>query len=474
MQPAVMVMGDYANRDWRTEKPDWGPVGSWFWAGWDELEANPGLIETYLSKAAALGKTVALSVMLYPDLNRDCTPKRVYAMMGYTSGRVIAASGTTATVTCPRWGEPIWEQEYARFVEGLAARYDGDPRIHSIWICTGIYGETVTSKNGYEVGGYWFRRWVVRTLDNYRAAWTKTPVMLICTGTPDRRYYAEECAARAIGVKFNALQPDAKNAVLPKSGGGLAEIADDLMSVVPFGYEHAYAETPEQTYWAMLYLLTFGGRVLDLPVAHLDALAKLEMPNESMWQFVLRMMDDGALFVARDTEFPTGDWEHGWNGPYERGLKLTDGVLELGGRGSDLLKAAPDALKTYVSAYGIGKFDGTLEFRATWQAPYVKVCAIVAGAVTLRYGGKIAVVPPDDHGWAFLEIEGDYTDVVELESVGPAHLHALWMQTAEKPQPPEPPTPTATLEERVKALEAKAAKYDLLMGAVKAVLYAEG
>ena len=148
--PGLFVMHDHSNID-PADFPNWGPVGAAMWWGWSQL--NPGanaynwpMVDEYLDKAASLGKPVALAVMLLPGPDQDMTPAWVYG------GGVGWDDGNGGTY--PRWNDWAWDQAFAKFVAAFGAKYDGDPRVHSVWISTAMYGETVTNAEGCNLNGH--------------------------------------------------------------------------------------------------------------------------------------------------------------------------------------------------------------------------------------------------------------------------------------------------------------------------------
>ncbi len=447
---SILVMHDYANRDWCAERPAWRQVGAWMWWGWDQLHADSEIIERYLSQASALGKRVAISIMLYPDIGRDTTPASVYTALGRTAGwTLVNAAGQTTT--CPLYGDAGWEAAYARLVAELGARYNADPRVHSVWIATGVYGETVISKDGFSLPAYYFRRWVVRAMDVYRAAFPDKPLFIMLS-TADRAYYVSEAAKRGIGIKLNTLLPDPGNAIL-RDGNGQTQAAQAAMAAaLPVAYEHAMGASQPDVYWAMLYALTWGARALDLPVDRLDTLAALRTPwDEPMWDFSLRLMDDAdALFwVARQARTPYRDgmWEGGWPGPWERGIKLSSGEVSLCARESGCWSQAPAELRDVYGAWGIGRWSGELLFEMNhgWYADRVRVRAVVSGPATLRYGAQRDAAIGT--GWQTLEVVENswFGGAFELECAD-CWLHMVYAEpvTADTETPSPSPSATAT------------------------------
>lgn len=472
---SIMVMHDYANKDWVADKPAWGDIDSWQYWGWDQLYNDPDVIDRYLAQAAAYDKRVAISVMLYPDVGRDTTPTSVYASLGRTAGWTLTNTAGQTT-TCPLYGDSGWETAYAKLITDLGAKYNADPRVHSVWMATGIYGETVVEKDGFTLPIYYFRRWVVRAMDLYRAAFPDKPVFIMLS-TTDRAYYVSEATKRGIGVKLNTLLPDPSNAIL-KDGNGQTQAARAAMQAgLPVAYEHAMGASAPDVYWAMLYALTWGARAIDLPVDRLDTLAALQTPwGEPMWDWTLRLMGDGdALFwVARQARTPyrEGLWEGGWPGPWERGVQLVSGDVTFCAQGSVCWSLAPADLRTLYGAWGIGRWSGELLFELDddWYADRVRVRAVVSGPATLAYGAQIDTATGT--GWQTLEVVENswFGGAFELECAD-CWLHMVCVDAGASDMPTMTPIPTMTAVPTATAIPTATATTD--WGAISAALKEE-
>lgn len=227
----------------------WGDFGGWMYWGWDELEPTEGnyawaTVDAYLAAADALGKKSALSIMLYPAVDGDATPAWVYAkdttnLTG--KGWPIEINGVDTGQTFPGWYKPYWNYYYQTLVEAFADRYNGDPRIHSVWICTSVAGETIEEDLGDNTHGAGnFFRWSVELFDDAfpdvvpaglpLAGNPGTPLAMIHSGVGTRRELALLCYQHNICSKMNVLGEDANNHVydppwLPGPGSGTAQVA---------------------------------------------------------------------------------------------------------------------------------------------------------------------------------------------------------------------------------------------------------
>lgn len=451
-KPAIMVMHDYANIDPAT-KPAWGPVGSWMWWPWSSLNPSSGVyawdvVDSYLDRAAVLGKPVALIVLVYPDTNADKTPAWVY---GGGKGWPIILEGKDTGKTFPRINDGTWDAALQTFIAAFGARYDADPRVEAVWITFLRYGENLTDDLGSDSRNP--GRYFANVVNWYARAFPTKPLCAIISGPTDRKKLAEQCWPLGIAPKFNALvDSDAPTHVMlkPTPGGGQAEIARESMARgIPTAWEHFYPHNESATYWAMLTAIALGATVIDLPIEHLDALASIP----GLWEWTLEMMsypqDRVGLWAARDTRYPPpgNGYEHGWPGPFERGIKLN---AECYAPGSEGYKTSPVSLAGTVQGHGgIGWHGGagpeiTLSLPAGW------------------YEVEMTYAPSADASqWRQVEIAVE-SPCVARPVEGPCWLHRVVARPIiqeEPPPPPDPPAPdwealVAVLEAEVAALTA--------------------
>ena len=493
-EPQIMAMFDFQNRDFAAAKPDWGPAGAWMWWRWTHVHNDLDRIEAYLARAEELGKPVALSVLVYPALDQDATPPEVYATIGGTGWKLKPSGGVE--ITYPRWGDPAWEAEFASFVRRFADRFDGDPRVQSVWIATGIYGETVVtgylSGIRYDVSGHNFAWWVRRVIDVYADAFVETPLYIIGTGATDRLPIAEYAAARGVGWKFNALAPDLPNDVGFKSVAGLTQVA--LAVDVPIAAEHYFADTVPQTYWSMLKAAWLGLSIVDLPDKHLDVLASIELADEGLWERSLRWMKGPlALYVARDTQYkcdpPDADWECGYEGAWTRNMAIASDGYAATERGSAAWNTTPLWAQEMFGAYGIGRlYEGELILTPTLSLaePVALIRVIATNGVMIEAAGRAWVIDYAEDGWREIRIlvDADQLESVRLSGSGYVHLIAVepaiaanptptytarptWTATptdTATPLPPATPTVDLRLDERLRTLEELARQIGEILG----------
>lgn len=355
--PIMYVMYDYNNRDYRTERPDFGPLGSWMWWNWNSIHKGPGqydwsLIDNYLARAASLSvelasgevipKPVALSIQIYPGINMDRTPQWVYSRFipgapkigGYYVGRRMDPAGCDP-LGASRWGDQVWEEQVKDMIMALGERYNNDPRVNSVWMNTGLYGELISSfwycgaTRDFDQGGD-FGRWVLRLMDVYRQAFPTKPVYILNSGRSYERYATTQRAYSyfpRMGVKHNTLNYDLPNEYgkLSVAGFGLMETINPYSTTMPIAFEHYFGANPHQTYWATINGLAHHADLFDFPYYpyqfHIfDQIAALRgmLHGYDQWDFIDRYLGQsvqttpGVWIMFRDTQWPEDVTE--WNG----------------------------------------------------------------------------------------------------------------------------------------------------------------
>jgi len=180
------AQSDWANTDYGTLHPEYGPIGSNDGFGW--MNCTLDRIEEYLATAASqtvtlptgevMPKPVVLSFNLvysigYPNWDwgwYDHTPEWVYdwveaegygerPMMGEDEmrrkvGYILDTDGDGPDpgAACPMYDNPIWQQAMQESLMQIGAIYDSDPRLSAVMIATGIDGEVMETKNRYATG----------------------------------------------------------------------------------------------------------------------------------------------------------------------------------------------------------------------------------------------------------------------------------------------------------------------------------
>ncbi len=378
-----------------------GGLGSWMWVGWKLIEPqagqyNWGIFDSYLAAEGSkntrllngqvLRKPIAISIQILTDVRQNDVPDYIYKEITESrdpkkwlesfpafpklDGRVCKIEDACDSanhcdpVLRPPWEHPYFQERFRALVRAFGARYDKDPRVNSIWIATGLYGENVTAGLGgcaNAKGGKCpasdpccyqsqcrfdfspvnvFGNWLIQKdiLGTYRAAFPTKPLFII-NSAPTARH---ELASRALqlspplGIKHNALEfdlPDqntSDNAQWRSINIYWNEARTrGLEGMV--GFEHFYYHAPANTYWALLAGLSRGMTLIDLPKAHLDVIAQMQREHDRaainrdnsgdyfpMWRFVedhfARKVSNtpSVWIVLRETGYATGepgDWE---------------------------------------------------------------------------------------------------------------------------------------------------------------------
>lgn len=448
-EPGIFEMYDWRGRDPAT-KPAWGPHGAWMYWRWDKIELRQGVydwtpIEQYLDKAAAMGKPIIVGIMILEAPDMDCTPTF------YGEGWPVIKNGAPTGETFPKWNDPVWNPAFQRMVGAFGAAYDGDPRVHSVRICTAEYGETVTMHLGENQHNP--LKFFQNAMRHYDLAFPTTPLYIINTGNVGRRELTELAVELGIHVEMHNLNRDlpqhcqVKNQVSPPPDAvkpwGTAEACLAYWTATgdSTAHEHKFAATQGETYWSLLSALWQRGTVVDLTPEQLDTLAAIP----GLWDWWLKMASADqncvGLYVARDTMFPTPkpnpplsqlaydpDWEHGWMGPFERGITTNATCYAPGTAG---WKAAPAALTSTVEGHGgIGFCKGGPVIELALPAGDYEVTAIYSTDGATWLTATMRMTSPGRTGFV----------------IGDCWLHRVTALPVEA-------VPEPTLEERVAVLE---------------------
>lgn len=355
------------NANWRLWKPDFGPIGGWIYYGWKDLQPNSatgsenfGNFDRHLQDVCGDAtctvnmtegnyfKPIALSVQLLAD-GTDESP-------AWAGGSAQLASSTQNAACTPQavpnYGNATWQASYEKMVQALATKYDNDPRVDSIWITTGYYGETISTfsatKEGvscsYDTNRVGYNNWAMTVPTLYKRYFSKKPIFNLLTRNDTSLGLMDATVAAGVGIKTNTLTPDVRSAYRYQGAYlGLVQYLDKYKLRVPIGFEHAYADNANQTYWSIMYALAHGADLIDLD-GDADGssgtagdhffrnLADGKMPwGESLWTFFSRHADrgpggskvsDDAWVVLRDTQYPytAGTYEAGEPGDWEFNL----------------------------------------------------------------------------------------------------------------------------------------------------------
>jgi hypothetical protein len=324
-----------------------GAMGGWYWRTWAQFEQQKGQynfssFDAYLNaegdkkvrlkNGQVIRKPIALSIILLPGTRVSGVPDWAYGASG--KDRKVEIYPQYNGVRCDQYPEyrgecksdyrPPWERGefqsgFDAMVKAFAEKYDNDPRVNSIWIATGLYGETVTTTENevgcsVKVGEEWkncqlnydagfFGSWLMSraseysshdgVLRTYRKYFKNKPLFIINSGEASRAELTDEALTHRppIGIKFNALEYDLphenvnSNAKYPCLTRYWKE-ADRLGLEGMLGYEHAFPENEWGSYWALLTGLSRRMTLIDLPIfekekqKHLIVIARMQKAFE--------------------------------------------------------------------------------------------------------------------------------------------------------------------------------------------------
>ena len=131
----------------------------------------------------------------------------------------------SARLTCdegwiiPKTWDAAYQAAYAQFIQALAARYDGDPRLAWVEMGVGTFGETHPTDADFQscavsaglTSDLWIQT-VESITDIYLNAFQRTPLLLqmasVFQHDTERRQFADYAASRGVGLKHNGLLPD--------------------------------------------------------------------------------------------------------------------------------------------------------------------------------------------------------------------------------------------------------------------------
>ncbi len=222
--PGIYGFYDWQHRDPRTYPLDGGHVT----VQWKLLNPAQGRydwawLDNYLATDWRLGKRDGVGIDPHDSLSAGGI-----GVPGWVVARQPSAAVTCAGEPIPNYLDPVFREEYARFIAAFAAAFDGDERLAFIEIGVGLFGETQPAEEVHDpcllAAGLTSQAWVAYgqwVIDQYVAAFSRTPLLLEFAprylSPCERRTLTDYAAARGVGLQHSGLTPD--------GGGGL--IFDD-------------------------------------------------------------------------------------------------------------------------------------------------------------------------------------------------------------------------------------------------------
>ncbi len=221
--PAAQALhpGIYAFEDFGHLDPRRFPIkGSNIIFEWKYLNPAPGVydwsqIDAWLQTEAAWGLPGGMGITTYSGIccGGNMAPHWVYSE--HPSARLTCDEGWII----PKTWDAAYQAAYAQFIQALAARYDGDPRLAWVEMGVGTFGETHPTDADFQscavsaglTSDLWIQT-VESITDIYLNAFQRTPLLLqmasVFQHDTERRQFADYAASRGVGLKHNGLLPD--------------------------------------------------------------------------------------------------------------------------------------------------------------------------------------------------------------------------------------------------------------------------
>ena len=205
---------------------------------WSQLEPSEGtynwtLIENDMTWWAAQNKQCLLRVMTggtkkndssVPHFGKTCykaTPQWVFDA-GSASVTVSGTGGANDGTIYPVYWDSTYLAKYEAFITAFAARYDGDPRVHSVMIGLGCFGEGLIDESGgtlaqqlaygWTAAGYTQAVWTTAyttIIAAHKAAFKSTPLTVECGTTYiDWNSTYNENTIIAVALQYNIWLQD--------------------------------------------------------------------------------------------------------------------------------------------------------------------------------------------------------------------------------------------------------------------------
>ena len=256
-QPAAHAIspGIYAFEDFSHLDPRRFPIkGSNIIFEWKYLNPAPGVydwsgIDSWLQTEAGWGLPGGMGITTYSGICCGGNMAPHWVFVEHPSARLTCDQGWII----PKTWDAAYQAAYGEFIQALAARYDGDPRLAWVEMGVGTFGETHPTDADFQAcaaaAGLTSDLWVqaVESItDLYANAFQRTPLLLqmasVFQHDTERRQFADYAASRGIGLKHNGLLPDNDGVVYDNPAYSFYQAgAFDLMKKwgerVPIGWE---------------------------------------------------------------------------------------------------------------------------------------------------------------------------------------------------------------------------------------------
>ena len=405
--------------DWRTERPELGPVGTFCYSTWDRLNPAPGTYDwTDLDRQLALEDGLMVQIdgpepYLIPkpvQISVDVSlwnPPRCYSPAWLGDDACLWLSCACGSAPIPNYKSARWQSALWEFVTALGAHYEDDPRVGSIVIGTvGVDGEAVLAKDvgdcawrqaALQIPGleYAWGQMVKLSIPHYRQAFPAKPLLFpIAAGGGARCVWADICAMQSpvVGLKHSGAWYDLPDWQVEDSASCCgAYTAFERHPELPAVIETKADLGTNDLAWALYGALSTTKA--DAAVVHPGYLDRL--PDGLLRKFAATYgkgvaTTPFAWIVFRDQEYPTEAWcdASGKMGDHEMWLFRIEGGTLYG------LGQVPDGA------------DAGWQGRQAWAGPGTLM--LPAGFDTTR--DCAAVISWYDRlaePWAFTWYEGD-------------------------------------------------------------------
>jgi hypothetical protein len=438
---------------------DWGGHESEPWAAvqfieWYRLNPARGVytwaaLEQRLNAVCPQpGVAGCKKVHLIPTIYRSDAGALVYDGPSWAGApKILTGCGTTTPI--PPYDSATWRANYMAFVAAFGAKYDGDPRLDSVVVSTGLDSETQPTKDGtcnwqsmirgtaleYRFGN----NYIPEAVAAYAGAFKATPLYLSSAPGLGRMQRAALAAQYGVGLKHAGMWYDLDS----WDGYGGAEGSWDAMNAysrtLPIWVESPHWGSVENITWSLFAGLSYYPNGMSL---HPDyfALDRELLDWTAAHINITAATSPSAWTVLRGYEYPASDWGgkgvRGHVGNWGQWLTVTGGER----RWRDQLPAAQSDWRSrqcrWAMMFSIIREPTFVRSAYKVQITYLDVGT---GAMTL---GTVSHARTDTGAWQVWETDADGEGpwVLDLGEGGYVHMIELLDASTQTATP----TPTAT------------------------------
>lgn len=219
--PYMGPAGVYFFYDWRHVNPAEYPiVGGHVTPQWKMLQPAQNTfdwtwLDNYLAADWVYSKRDGVGLDVYDGVCCGGMGVPDYVFRLYPSAKVTCSDGEQI----PKYWDPGFQQEYARFIAEFGKAFDGDPRIAFLEVGVGIFGETQPALDQYNdclqkaglTKDLWveYSKWVI---DEYAAAFPHTQLLVEYApkylSDCERKTITDYAIAKGVDLQHSGLKPD--------------------------------------------------------------------------------------------------------------------------------------------------------------------------------------------------------------------------------------------------------------------------